>query len=69
MTRVTSTLSSALTISHVRRPLARSLFRMTLVAADALMLALAFYLAYIVRFDLHITLAPEIMPAQSFYTR
>lgn len=69
MTRVTSTLSSALTISHVRRPLARSLFRMTLVAADALMLALAFYLAYIVRFDLQFTLAPEIMPAQSFYTR
>ncbi len=69
MTRVTSTLSPALSIPQVRQSLARPLFRVALIAADALMLFLAFYLAYIVRFDLQITLAPEIMPAESFYTR
>jgi exopolysaccharide biosynthesis polyprenyl glycosylphosphotransferase len=38
-----------------------------LMATDALMLGLAFYLAYWMRFNLHLTIAPEVVPNPEFY--
>ncbi|MBK8045648.1 MAG: sugar transferase [Anaerolineales bacterium] len=40
---------------------------MTLLASDSLMLALAFRLAFWLRFELQLTLSPEIVPSPDFY--
>ena len=47
----------------------RLLLRIWLVATDALALALTFYLAYWSRFDLSLTVAPEVAPDPAFYLR
>ncbi len=47
----------------------RQLLKLWLVVADALSLALAFYLAYWSRFDLSLTIAPEVAPDPVFYSR
>ena len=46
----------------------RLLLRTWLVATDALALALAFFAAYWMRFDLQVTTAPEVLPMPFFYT-
>ncbi len=69
MTRASSTLPGALGATRPWQNLARPAFRLLLLAFDGSMLALAFYLAYIARFDLRIALQPEIMPSQGFYLR
>lgn len=45
----------------------RASFRFVLLLSDLFMLALAFRLAYWVRFDLKLTVAPEIVPSAAFY--
>ena len=47
----------------------RRAFRVALLASDALMLMLAFALAYWLRFHLRLTVAPEIVPSPAFYAR
>lgn len=42
-------------------------YRLVLLAGDLLMLLAAFTLAYWVRFDLRITVAPEIVPSAGYY--
>lgn len=56
--------SPALSIPLSRQ---RALLRATLLVADAGALALSFYLAYIARFHLKLTLAPEVPPDPEFY--
>ena len=45
----------------------RLLLRIWLVITDALVLGAAFLAAYWVRFDLHVTIAPEVVPFANFY--
>jgi len=45
----------------------RRAFRLALLAADGLMLVLAFSLAYWLRFHVQLTLAPDIAPSLQFY--
>ncbi len=45
----------------------RVLLRSWLVVSDAFVLGFAFLAAYWVRFDLHLTLAPEVVPYPAFY--
>ena len=46
----------------------RVTIRVALVFGDILMLALAFFLAYWIRFDLHVSLSPEVVASPGFYT-
>ncbi|MEW5976917.1 MAG: sugar transferase [Acidobacteriota bacterium] len=45
----------------------RLILQAWLVFTDALVLGLAFRIAYLMRFDLHLTVAPEIVPEPTFY--
>lgn len=45
----------------------RSLFKVWLILTDGLVLSLAFWLAYWMRFDLHLTVAPETVPPPELY--
>ncbi|MCZ7570671.1 MAG: sugar transferase [Ardenticatenaceae bacterium] len=47
----------------------RRALRLILLVSDTLMLSLAFALAYFLRFDLQITIAPTVNPSPEFYTR
>ena len=47
----------------------RRALRLTLLASDSLMLALAFRLAFWLRFELGLTMAPEIVPSPDYYPR
>ncbi len=49
------------------KPTQQRVLRVVLLLSDGLMLALAFMLAYWLRFDLDLTLAPDVQPAPSFY--
>ena len=62
--RVPSRIALGLTLDRQRL-----LLRIWLVATDALALALTFYLAYWSRFDLSLTVAPEVAPDPGFYLR
>ena len=45
----------------------RMLLRVALLISDAISLIAAFYLAYVIRFDFELTLAPDVVPHSSFY--
>jgi exopolysaccharide biosynthesis polyprenyl glycosylphosphotransferase len=53
----------------VSRQAQRRVLRAALVVSDGLMLMLAFSLAYWLRFQLGITMSPEIAPSPGFYSR
>lgn len=46
----------------------RRIFQAVLLLSDSLMILLAFRLAYWIRFDLSLTISPEIVPPPGFYT-
>jgi exopolysaccharide biosynthesis polyprenyl glycosylphosphotransferase len=51
----------------VTERLQKVILRLTLVLSDASMLASAFLLAYWIRFDLQVSISPEVVPSPEFY--